>query len=785
MDTQEIRAEGRNMPSIVLAVSTFLLPFFFIPSSLIPFAMGKGLLLILCSAALAITWLVTMFRKGAATAPRSWMFPTTLILIVSAGISALLSGAPRIALIGQFDVGTVVVLASLFILLFVGSTTIQNSKQRSYIYAALLSSILVTIVFQATHLIVGPESFNFGVLLSSVSNVVGKWNDLAIFIGVGLLILLLSIELLPLAKLMRWFLWAIVLVLLFFLLLIGFQMGWYVLGAMAILYFVYRMSTSDTKKYVSIPALILFAVSLVVVLGGNIVGDTVADSLGTTQIEIRPSLSATTEVTREVLKENVMFGSGPNRFDSVWRHYKPTEINQTRFWSVPFRDGISSLASTFSTLGVVGFLAWAVFLVLALTAAVRLLFLSFNSMLSKYFGISLSFLSFYLWTFFIFYIPNIVILFLSVLITALVLGMLVEHGGLRTWDYNFMENPKPRFIVTLSTVVIAVLIVVVGYVSLVRFGSFVVYAQAVKNINETGNINEGESSLLKAIRWYESDQYYRSLIGIQTGQISNLFNQAGVSPEVIRSQFQTTAGSAIANAQRAINLDPRNYVNWTVLGRLYEQLVPLGIEGSYESAQTAYTRARAENPSGPDVVLLQARLEATRGDTVAAKGLIQESLTLKPNYIDAAFLLSQIQVAEGNIIEAINSVESAISVSPENSLLYFQLGLLYYNNQNFERAVSSFESAVIFNPVYANAKYFLGLSYYEIEETEDAIDQFEDVLTLNPGNQEVLFILKNLKVGNAPFADVQPPLDDEPENRDELPVEEKPTVDETITNTPE
>jgi len=215
---------------------------------------------------------------------------------------------------------------------------------------------------------------------------------------------------------------------------------------------------------------------------------------------------------------------------------------------------------------------------------------------------------------------------------------------------------------------------------------------------------------------------------------------------------------------------------------LYEQLVPHGVEGAYENALSAYESARGVNPFGPDIVLVIARLEGTNaavtgGTSVSARELIGEALALKSNYTDAIFLLSQIEVQEGDLAGAIRSVEAATLISPNNPVVFFQLGILQYNALAFDRAVVAFESATRLNPVYANAKYFLGLSYDQVGRRDDAIPQFEDVLTLNPDSQEVIFILGNLKSNLDPFSNVEPPLDDEPENRVELPVSEPITDD--------
>jgi hypothetical protein len=69
----------------------------------------------------------------------------------------------------------------------------------------------------------------------------------------------------------------------------------------------------------------------------------------------------------------------------------------------------------------------------------------------------------------------------------------------------------------------------------------------------------------------------------------------------------------------------------------------------------------------------------------------------------------------------------------------------------------------------------LGLSYARLGRSIDAIQQFEKILETNSDNQEVQFILDNLRAGKSPFADVKPPVDNKPEQRKNLPVKEKTT----------
>ncbi len=82
------------------------------------------------------------------------------------------------------------------------------------------------------------------------------------------------------------------------------------------------------------------------------------------------------------------------------------------------------------------------------------------------------------------------------------------------------------------------------------------------------------------------------------------------------------------------------------------------------------------------------------------------------------------------------------------------------------------ESALALQDNYANVQYFLGLSYVRLNRMEDAIKQFTRLAETNPENQEVAFILDNLKAGKSPFADAQPPVTPTPEKRPSLPIKQ-------------
>ena len=57
-----------------------------------------------------------------------------------------------------------------------------------------------------------------------------------------------------------------------------------------------------------------------------------------------------------------------------------------------------------------------------------------------------------------------------------------------------------------------------------------------------------------------------------------------------------------------------DYRAYSALGDVYSALVPLKVTGAYDSALASYTAAATRNPTGPQIPLAMAKLEATEGN---------------------------------------------------------------------------------------------------------------------------------------------------------------------------
>ena len=765
---------------VVLLVLMFLLPIVVSPTGLLTFGFTKSFLVIATVVIVFTLFILSVLKKGSITIPRG----STLLILFSVPIvtltSALLSGSRQMSLIGygvEFDTFFFVLI--LFMLIFLVIQAFNSTKKIFYAYLAFVAAMLLIFVTYGLSFMVGQDYFSFGDFNVATSNTFGKWNDLAILSGIVVILSTLLIETVRTTRNMRIGAYAMFFLGLLFLVIVNFFLVWAILGVLSLISFVYLFSfgrKGEELRSTPILSVIVLVVSVVFLISGDQIGQAISTFLNINVVDIRPLWSSTIEVARQTFSgaKNIVFGSGPNTFAYQWSQFKPNSVNQTVLWNADFSYGISYLATTLVTVGIAGVLSWISFLVFFVYQGFLSLFdREKKNTFIKYIVLSSFVTSLFLWTILLLYIPGIVAITLTFFFTGLFFASMSVSGILPQREISFTKKPKVGFVITLVLVFVLIGGITLGYTSLQKTLSSVYYQQGLRIINQKGDVLAGGEKISKAISFAENDIYYRALVDVNIFLLNQILNTEDLSNNANLGQAQQALGLAIANAEAAIETNPLNYQNYAVLAGVYAAVAPLNVEQAFQRAQEEYQKAIDRAPKNPAIPLALARLEARQGNMDGARSYVEQAISLKNNYTEATFTLAQIEVTQGNIDEAISSVEVATLLEPNNATLRFQLGLLHYNRDDFGNAASSFENAIELVPDYANAKYFLGLSYYELSRRSDAIREFMDLRASNPESEEVRFILDNLQSGLAPFNEVQPPLDDEPENRDELPLEEE------------
>ena len=621
----------------VALITSFLMPILVVPSPILSIGLTKNLLLSVGTIVALILWLISRLKEGTFLFQKTWLAPAGILLALVSLISSFFSSSFTSSFIG--DGASIDTFSTIFIsviLMLLISQVVSTRRQILLFFGAFFTSLFVVGIFQIVRLAFGVDFLSLGVLGSNTSNLIGKWNDLGIFFGLGVLLSLLSIEFLKTSRLIRVLFYTALLVSLFFLVLINFVAVWVTVGILAFVLLVYILSSSgntenqSANRRISGVALLIVALSLVSIISGNSIGNVVSSTFGVGQVEARPNWAATLDIANTTIKKSPLLGVGPNRFFEQWLLHKPEGINETAFWNIDFNFGIGYIPTTLTTSGVLGALSWLLFVLLFLWIGIKVLFAPISGRINKFLLTSSYFGALYLWIFMFIYIPNIVIFSLAFIFTGLFISSATKAGLSKTYTFNFIQNPRLNFSSVLVSIVLVIASATAGYFIIQRYVASAFVGSGLQQLVVAGDIDRAERDIERGISLNRSsDIFFRTLTDVKIAKLNALLQNADAEEEKVRGEFQNILAGALESARSAVQIDTANYANWVSLGRVYESIVPLQIEGAYQSALDVYEQALANNPHAPGIYLTLARLEVTKGDNDTARARLADALAEK------------------------------------------------------------------------------------------------------------------------------------------------------------
>lgn len=744
-----------------------LLPIFCIPFVYLSIDFDKLFLLSIGVLLSFIFWLIARLFDDSFSFPKSIILLGLLCVVGATLLSTIFSPVFRVSFIGDgFQLQSLFTTIILAVSLFLASITFQSVKRLTLLYGGLLVALTIVLLFQAVHIFF-PTLTTFGIFVDKIGNVIGSWNDLAIFFGLGILLSLVTFELIARAQL-KIFLGAVIFLCLSFLAVINFVLSWILVGGCALIFFVYLSSLRSAKhtedgafslptKPQKIPflSLIIVVISVIFIIGSSIIGPLVPRMLGISSVDIRPSLSTTFTIAKQSLSHRPVFGAGPNRFIHDWLAYKPTAVNATQFWNIPFTTGFGLVPSFVVTLGILGTLAWLFFLGSFIYEGSKKLFLTKDQSSSYVVGSSFL-LSLYLWIAVCTYAAGSLITVLAFVVTGVFIGLLVQRRLSPQIQFVYLRDPRSSFFTILSLVIFLIFSVSGLYLSVKNFSSSIFLEQGTQVLSTSGPSARAESLISKATALNPIGDNYLILSQVYQSRLSQFLNSQSGQGKVDPA-FQSAFSSAESAIRQAVMYDKTNVDNWRALGNLYQFATTLGVDGAYDNAKSSFSQAQTLDPNNPSMFLDLARLELAHKNTDNARTLIHQALSYKPDYLDAFLMLSDLEASAGNTKEALLQAQTAVSIDPTNSNALFQLGTLEYNSGNFQNSTAVFEQLVKLFPDSPNAHYLLGLSYYRGSRVSDSLKQFQYLQTALPNNAVITAALNNLQAGLSPVPNAPVP----------------------------
>lgn len=751
----------------LLLAAAFLLPIWVLPYTASPVALNKSYLAFVLVIVAAVLWLFSIVKEGRLHFSWHPIFIALAGLVVANGIALIFSEARAVSFFGTgAEAGTFSAIVLYALVLALASLFFQDERKAARWFGLLFLSAVVLFVIQFFWSGLGVRLLPFSLFNNKSVNLIGSWNAFGVFFGFTGIAALALFTLHRNGGMLRKFALVTLVLSLVAMAFVNFPLIWWVFAIFTGVFLVYRfVAERDTRLLISLPLFVLLvALSFLFIRGA--MGD-VLTSLNISNVEVRPSWGSTLQVGKDTLKQDLLVGTGPQTFLYNWLRHYPVTVNQTLFWSARFEQGVGTIPSLAFSTGVLGILSWLAFLVFFFWFGLKAVMMATGErrsfLLASFLG------SAYLWTMTIVYAVPFIILFLAFFSTGVFVALSLLGRQGRTITVPFLQNAVVGFVSALAVL----FFIILGFTSLYFLSRAYVgaefFSRGLNAFNNSGDAARAGTLLERARSLDNQDTYSRALTEINLVQLSRIVQGGDFSSDAFRAQFQNLLGVAIQNANAAKDANPLDPQNWSLLGRVYESVLPLGIGGAGDFAQRSYEQSVLLSPNDPRGPLALARVLLAKGDRAGARAELEKATTLKNDYAPAQFLLSQVAAQEGNIQEAVRRTESTALLAPNDIGVLFQLGLLYYQSNNIASAQLVLERLVAQNPNYSNARYFLGLAYDRQGKTTDAIGQFERIEELNPDNAEVKQILNNLHRGKTALAGISPPAPS-PEQRPALPV---------------
>jgi tetratricopeptide (TPR) repeat protein len=747
----------------VLILVLGLLPVLFVPGIIATLGFTKVYLVAIAIFVTIILVILSVLRKGIVTLvfppaiAAFWFF--TLVAIVA----SLLSGDRLDSLTGNgMEIHT---SGFMLVLALVMTVTLIFGSARAAVMRLFMVLGLSTILLQLYHLIrlfFGPEVLSFGSLFASATvSPIGSFNDLAIFSGLALLVTMIVLQQTTVSTVGRIVSVIIVLNSLILLAVINFSLVWVIVGFVSLLtalYFIVKDTwlKSDNTNTVPVTRFTMSLIGLICIVSGAFVvgGDYLSGAVnrlsGINYIEVRPSLTSTIDLTRAVYSNNVFLGVGPNRFEDAWRIHKDPIINQTVFWNTNFASGSGYLPTLFITTGLVGGLAFIVFLGTFLYRSYRSLFVA-EARDSSWFLIGL--VSFaaatYLWLMTILYVPGATIMILAALLTGITVVATLKIRQQPSFTIDVTTSKRHGIALMAAVLIICACSVFLLIGISKQYAATVIYTDTVTQFLAGADYRTVDAGLLRAQTLNPQDLYLAERAQLRLTEINRIssLEVTEANQQQLQQEFNQLVSEGIALTQQAIAIDGTNPDNQILLANFYSLLDPATFEDITGRIEEIFKRTKELDPRNPLHLVLLSQHKARVNKLDETRSLLLEALALKNDYTDALYLLSQLDIQQGNIDSALAFTRSIISIEPNNPTRYFQLGLLLAADQQLQPAAEAFETAVVLGGTYANARYFLALTYLDLGREADALTQLRLVLETNEGNELVKNLISQIESG--------------------------------------
>lgn len=365
----------------------------------------------------------------------------------------------------------------------------------------------------------------------------------------------------------------------------------------------------------------------------------------------------------DITQKYPLFGTGPETFAYAYYKYRPLSHNLTSEWDFLYNRAHNEFLNIAATSGLVGLGTYLFFIITVILVGLRYIH-QHSSQKLLLLSLLAGFISILVTNFFGFSVVVVGLFFF--LIPAIL------------WSIRFSETSHVdlSYVKSLSSISkMAVVLTVGGTIFvLINLGRWWMadsaYARSL-SLSRQEAFEEALPYIHQAIALRNNEPVYHDELGITSANVAALSIEQGEA-----TQGAVLMKEAVAASSKALTISPQNVNFWknrTKILFILSSYDPTFVEEALKTLQIA----QELSPTDPKITYNKAVLLGHQGKNQEAIELLQQTLTMKPDYKDAYIALSIFYEDADQIEDAISTLQTALMrVNPNDQELKEQLSKL-------------------------------------------------------------------------------------------------------------
>lgn len=166
--------------------------------------------------------------------------------------------------------------------------------------------------------------------------------------------------------------------------------------------------------------------------------------------------------------------------------------------------------------------------------------------------------------------------------------------------------------------------------------------------------------------------------------------------------------------------------------------------GDLRRADQLYRKVLSQDSQHPVALHFLGVIALQTGHTETAVKLIEQAVSLLPDYADAHSNLGNAQQSLGRFEDAVKSYEQALSLNPQMAETRANLGNARSQLRQFELAVADYRAALDLKPELPEAQRNLALTLLALGQSDEAMKSIIKARELNPNSLEIELSMGNI-----------------------------------------